>query len=173
MRGDPLDSLRTVGHRPALSAPYPDAPRRWLGAERSQFAARCAGIFAIAAATLMYEILLTRIFSVTMWYHFAFLAVASVLLGMTAGAILVETRPRIFNTEATARLLAMSALLFAIGVPATFVAHLAIPVVPTLTAMGLLSVLLTYAVITIPFVFSGITICLAAPPSAAWPPWEF
>lgn len=29
------------------------------------------GLFLITLSTLMYEILLTRIFSVTMWYHFA------------------------------------------------------------------------------------------------------
>ena len=118
-------------------------------------------MFAVAAATLMYEILLTRIFSVTMWYHFAFLAVAAALLGMTAGAILVQARPLTFSAEAAPRLLALSALLFAVGVPATFVAHLAIPFAPTLTPTGLLSILLTDAVITIPFVFSGICVCLA------------
>ena len=43
------------------------------------------GLFFVTLATLMYEILLTRIFSVTMWYHFAFLAISIVLFGMTAG----------------------------------------------------------------------------------------
>jgi hypothetical protein len=37
----------------------------------------------------MYEILLTRIFSVTMWYHYAFVAISMALFGMTAGAMLV------------------------------------------------------------------------------------
>jgi len=48
-----------------------------------------AGLFMIALATLMYEILLTRIFSVTMWYHFAFVAISVAMFGMTVGAILV------------------------------------------------------------------------------------
>jgi hypothetical protein len=124
-------------------------------------AALLTGVFAIAAATLMYEILLTRIFSVTMWYHFAFLAVAAALLGMTAGAVLVHARPRSFTLEATPARLAWSAAAFAIGVPATFLLHLAVPVVPALSPLGLLSVVLTYAIITVPFVFSGIAICLA------------
>ena len=59
----------------------------------SERAGTLAGVFVVAAATLMYEILLTRIFSVTMWYHFAFLAVAASLLGMTLGAALVQARP--------------------------------------------------------------------------------
>ncbi len=33
-----------------------------------------AGLFLVTLSTLMYELLFTRIFSVTMWYHFAFLA---------------------------------------------------------------------------------------------------
>jgi hypothetical protein len=123
--------------------------------------ALCAGVFAIAVATLMYEVLLTRIFSVTMWYHFAFLTVAAALLGMTAGAILVQTSPLTLDAETAPRLLAVVALFFAVSVPATFVAHLAIPLTPTLTPMGLLSILLTDAVITVPFVFSGICVCLA------------
>ena len=94
---------------------------------RGRRAAVLAGVFAVAAATLMYEILLTRIFSVTMWYHFALLAVAAALLGMTLGAVLVQARPRTFSAAAAPGHLATSALFFAIGVPATFLLHLAIP----------------------------------------------
>jgi hypothetical protein len=45
-----------------------------------------AGLFMVSFSTLMYEVLLTRIFSVTMWYHFAFVAVSVALFGMTVGA---------------------------------------------------------------------------------------
>ena len=38
-----------------------------------------AGLFVITLTTLMYEIVLTRIFSVTMWYHFAFVAISVAL----------------------------------------------------------------------------------------------
>lgn len=131
------------------------------GEDGRRRAAVLAGIFAVAAATLMYEVLLTRIFSVTMWYHFAFLAVAASLLGMTLGAVLVQARPLTFTTAAAPRHLVTSALLFAVGVPATFLLHLAIPVAPTLTTTGLTSVLITYAFIALPFVASGVCICLA------------
>src|SRR5262249_1945361 len=91
----------------------------------------------------------------------AFLAVAASLLGMTLGAVLVQARPLTFSTAAAPGHLATSALLFAVGVPTTFILHLAIPVVPTLTTTGLLSVLITYLVIALPFVASGVGICLA------------
>jgi hypothetical protein len=41
------------------------------------------GVFLVALATLMLEVLLTRIFSVTLWYHLAFVAVSIAMFGMT------------------------------------------------------------------------------------------
>lgn len=57
------------------------------------------GIFFVALSTLMYEILLTRIFSVTMGYHFAFMAVSLALFGMTAGAIITYLFPQKFPSD--------------------------------------------------------------------------
>ena len=47
------------------------------------------GIAAVSAALLMTELALTRIFSVTMYYHFAFLAISIALFGLSASAVLV------------------------------------------------------------------------------------
>ena len=55
-----------------------------------------AGLFMVTLATLMYEILLTRIFSVTMGYHFAFMAVSIAMFGMTVGALIVYLFPQRF-----------------------------------------------------------------------------
>ena len=51
------------------------------------------GLFLVTLATLMHETLLTRIFSVTMWYHFAFVATSVALFGMTVGALIVYLVP--------------------------------------------------------------------------------
>ena len=48
-----------------------------------------AGISAVSAALLMTELALTRIFSVTMYYHFAFLAISIALFGLSASGVLV------------------------------------------------------------------------------------
>ncbi len=40
-----------------------------------------AGVFLLSAATLMFEITLTRIFSVAQFYHFAFMIVSLAMLG--------------------------------------------------------------------------------------------
>ena len=57
------------------------------------------GVFLISLATLMFEILLTRVFSVTMWHHFAFMAVSLAMFGTTAGAGAVFLAPRFFEAH--------------------------------------------------------------------------
>ena len=43
------------------------------------------GIFLVTLSGLMFEIGLTRIFSATIWYHFAFVAISVALLGWGLG----------------------------------------------------------------------------------------
>ncbi len=50
-----------------------------------------AGIFLLSAGTLALEVALTRLFSMTLWYHFACLAISLALIGSaTAGVVLVR-----------------------------------------------------------------------------------
>ena len=43
------------------------------------------GVFLVTLSGLLFEIALTRIFSATIWYHFAFLAISVALLGWGLG----------------------------------------------------------------------------------------
>jgi SAM-dependent methyltransferase len=117
-----------------------------------------AGLFLVTQATLMYEILLTRIFSVTMWYHFAFMAISIAMFGMTAGAVLVYFFPDYFKPERTNQHLGLFSLLFAISTVISFCIDLRIPFI---TNDQLRIVSFTYLVTAIPFVFSGICVSLA------------
>jgi SAM-dependent methyltransferase len=120
-----------------------------------------AGLFMIALATLMYEILLTRIFSVTMWYHFAFMAISVAMLGMTVGAELVYLLPGRFREARVPYHLALNALLFAASIVFSFLTHLSVPFAPQRSLVSLYTMALTYVVVAVPFVFSGICVCLA------------
>ncbi|MBI5441952.1 MAG: hypothetical protein HY900_12160 [Deltaproteobacteria bacterium] len=51
------------------------------------------GLFLLSAGVLLYELLLMRVFSVMMWYHFASLAIALALLGLGAGGVVVGCVP--------------------------------------------------------------------------------
>ena len=119
-----------------------------------------AGLGLVTMSTLMYEIALTRIFSVTLWYHFAFVAISVALFGMTVGALLVHHRPAWFADDMVGRRLAQFALAFAVSIPVCFVTQLALPMSPHLTLVGLWSVLLTCIIISIPFVLSGVVVAL-------------
>jgi hypothetical protein len=120
-----------------------------------------AGLFVVTLTTLMYEIVLTRIFSVAMWYHFAFVAISIALFGMTAGALIVHMRPDWFRDEVVKRRMWQFSLAYGVSLAGAFVVQLAIPFVPHLTMAGLSSVALTCVVISVPFVCSGVVVCLA------------
>lgn len=120
-----------------------------------------AGLFMITLATLMYEILLTRIFSVTMWYHFAFMAISIAMFGMTVGALLVYLFPRFFSAARARLHLTLSALSFGLAILLSFLVHLRFPPGAAGSGMGFSSLALTYTIVSIPFMFSGIGVCLA------------
>lgn len=115
----------------------------------------------VTLATLMNEILLTRIFSVTMYYHFAFLAISVALFGMTLGALRVYLSPDYFIEEKTHTHLTQSALLFAVSVVLSLWVVANIPIFFAMSFWSFVSIALTYSVCTLPFFFSGICVCLA------------
>jgi spermidine synthase len=124
-----------------------------------------AGLFLVAMATLMYEVLLTRIFSVTTWYHFAFLSISVTLFGLAAGGIAVYLNsPNFFTQEKTHDHMAASSLLFAVFSSAAILVHLFCPFLLGDASAGLI---ITVALsVTIPFTLaaftaSGIAISLA------------
>ena len=119
------------------------------------------GLFLVTLSTLMLEIALTRIFSVTMWYHFAFVAISVALFGMTVGALAVHLLPGRFPHEGVRRQPWLYSLLFGVSVAVCFAVQLAIPFTPLFTVPGVASVVATCVVISVPFVFSGIVVCLS------------
>jgi hypothetical protein len=120
-----------------------------------------AGLFLVTLSTLILEIALTRIFSVTMWYHFAFVAISVALFGLTAGALIVHLFPGRFREADVKHHLWVFSLLFGVAIGVCFVVQLTIPFTPRLTVGGAASVVATCAVVAIPFVCSGVVVCLA------------
>jgi MFS family permease len=118
------------------------------------------GIFFVAFSTLMYQILLTRIFSVTMGYHFAFMAVSIAMFGMTVGAIIVYVLPNRFPQERIYDILAKQSLYFSITTILSFLIHLFIPFIHGMSILGISVTAFIYAEISVPFIFSGICISL-------------
>lgn len=118
-----------------------------------------AGLFLVTLATLTYEILLTRIFSVSMRYHFAFMAISIALFGITAGAAAVYALPRLFPISLVKNRASAAALLFGLWMIVSLFIHLAIPHEEDSGALNSF-IVLTYIVVSIPFVFCGVCITL-------------
>ena len=76
------------------------------------------GLALTTLSTLMLQILITRIFSVTLWYHFAFMAVSIAMFGLTLGATIVYVRPERFPPDRTQRQMSPP-MRVAVGVDAT------------------------------------------------------
>ncbi len=121
------------------------------------------GLFLLSLTTLMYEILLTRIFSVTMLYHFAFFAISVGMFGMTVGAMIVYLAPQYFTEQNTPARLANISLLFGISIAVTLILYLNMMdfFQTSQTDRTNVMLLISYLLAGIPFTFSGMAICLA------------
>ena len=118
-----------------------------------------AGVFLIALATMMLEILITRIFSVTMWYHFAFVAISLAMFGMTMGALMVYRDPVRYAPANATKEMARSALWFSVTAVVSVLAHILVPLHSELG--GAVWIGVTYFLLAFPFYFSGVCICVA------------
>src|SRR5947199_7698947 len=73
-----------------------------------------AGVALTSATLLMTELALTRIFSVVMYYHFAFLAISIALFGLSASGVFAFTFRRRLDRFSTDALLAVQSLIYAV-----------------------------------------------------------
>jgi spermidine synthase len=127
-------------------------------------------IFVLACATLSFQILITRFFSVMLYYHFAFAAISLAMLGLTRGAMEVYSNAERYAPEAVAREFARHAAWFAVSGVGAMIAFLCVPLlVPGVLVPG--AVALAALAFVIPFSNSGICITLLLtrlPYSGGW-----
>src|ERR1700693_3993173 len=115
----------------------------------------------VAAATLMLQIIETRIISVVSWYHLAFFVISIAMFGLTAGAVFVYLWRERFRPERLSYDLTVATLAFALTT------NLAILVQLTLVtgASPSLTSLFAWAefalCLAVPFFFSGVVVSLA------------
>lgn len=121
------------------------------------------GVFLVALATLLFEISLTRVLSYTIWYHFAYVAIATALLGYGASGTLLAVRPEI-GVPHLSQTLYRCGLFAAVSSMAVLAMISLLPFDPmqitTRASQAGLFVLYQLA-IAVPFFFSGLAISLA------------
>ncbi|HEY3381826.1 MAG TPA: hypothetical protein VGK32_08665, partial [Vicinamibacterales bacterium] len=120
-----------------------------------------AGVGCISAALLMTELALTRIFSVTMYYHFAFLAISIALFGLSASGVYVYLARRLFDRLTPASLLAWHALAYALVTTLSLAALVRLRVGLNYSIRNLLLMLAIYGLSALPFFSGGAVISLA------------
>ena len=130
------------------------------------------GVLLVSMGALALEIILTRVFSVTMWYHFAFLAISLALMGSAAAGVLLYFLPQLTETTTARRWIANLTTLLAVAIPIIFLTYLQIPFEPVLMnreswfgggQLGWL--ILIFVILSLPFFLSGMIISLAL---SAW-----
>ncbi len=118
------------------------------------------GVMFIAMALLMLELVLTRIFSVTIYYHFAFMAVSLALLGTAISGVWVYVMPQWFSRARYTVQAPIAALLFALSAIAALITYLSIPFQPGANWGDLIKTAVIYIALAIPFFFGGLCISL-------------
>src|SRR6476620_5875305 len=115
-----------------------------------------AGIFAVSSALLMTELALTRIFSVTMYYHFAFLAISIALFGLSASGVSIYAMRRLLARCETRTLLSTLALAHAAATLIALFALVRLRVGLTYSPRNLGLMLAIYALAALPFFTGGL-----------------
>src|SRR4030095_5867575 len=119
----------------------------------------------VTAATLMLQIIETRIISVTSWYHLAFFVISIAMFGLTAGAVVVYLRKERVPPRRLYYGLAGATLAFGLTTDLAVVVQLTLVTgaSPSLTALVAWA---EFALcLALPFFFSGVVVSLARPRS--------
>ena len=121
------------------------------------------GLSLTMVATLLLEIVDSRLLSVITWYHLSFVAISVAMLGAAAGGVAVFSSPAVFPQGAGPRQLAVWAGRYALAIPLSHLLSLAIPLPggAQWAAMDLVVLTLAIGVIAVPFVLGGIVTTLA------------
>jgi hypothetical protein len=128
------------------------------------------GIFLLCFATLLLELALTRVLSVTLWYHFGFLVISTALLGFGASGVTLALWRGLREEAPLDRTLAILVLLFGVLVVACFWVQQRLPFDPfnLLTdARQFWLMPLYFLVVALPFYCAGLALALLLTRGAA------
>ncbi len=119
-------------------------------------------LFLISAASLAFQVSLTRLFSLAQGSHLAFMAVSLALLGAGASGTYLSRRG--VSPQHLPRLLAVSGIAFVLSVPAAYLVVNTLPFDAYRLAwepLQLLWLTLYYLALAVPFFFSGLAVAAA------------
>ncbi|MBI1920931.1 MAG: hypothetical protein HYS23_07590 [Geobacter sp.] len=117
-------------------------------------------IFISSASSLAFEVLLTRIFSISLWYHFAFMIVSIAMLGFGASGTALALNPRLRDMSG----IGWYALALGISMTSSYLVTNRIPLDPVRLGWDkwqLFYIALYYLTFSLPFFFIGLLLATA------------
>ena len=122
-----------------------------------------AGLFLLSLATLLLELALTRVLSVSLWYHFGFLVISTALLGFGASGVILALWTGLRERTSLDLGLGVCALAFAVCVVLSFWLMQRIPFDPFSVAVDhrqFYFMPIYFLLVAFPFFCSGLAISL-------------
>ena len=117
-------------------------------------------IFLCSSSSLAYEIALTRIFSISLWYHFAFMIISIAMLGIGASGTVLSLYPKLKNLSN----IGFYSLLLGFGISFSYVLSNQIPFDPvrlSWSRIQLFYISIYYITLSIPFLLTGLIVATA------------
>ena len=117
-------------------------------------------IFLCSFSSLAYEIALMRIFSVSLWYHFAFMVISIAMLGIGASGTVLSIHQKFRNISN----IRLYSLFLGVGISMSYLISNQIPFDPIKLSwdkIQLFYIGLYYITLSIPFFFTGLIIATA------------
>lgn len=115
-----------------------------------------SGLALCSFAALLLELALTRLFSVVLFYHFAFLAISIALLGLGAGGVFAYLFRGRLDAIRTRHLAARLCFLNSVLVPLVLEVVLHVPVSLEVTGKNFLRLSVMYTAAAVPFFLTGL-----------------
>jgi spermidine synthase len=137
-----------------LNEPLPELARTSPSQLRTPTLLVAIGLSSFSA--LLLELTLTRLFSVVLFYHFAFLAISIALLGLGAGGVLAHLRKPWLDQFEVRNIAALCTALGALVIPVVLEIVLHLPVSLELTKSNFLRLSVIYSISSVPFFLVGL-----------------
>ena len=138
--------MAVIAPTPAATATGTEIPERTL----------LAGLALTSFAALLLELTLTRLFSVVLFYHFAFLAISIALLGLGAGGVFTYLLKSRLANVATRTLAARACMANAVVVLVMLEIVLHVPVALEVSVKNFLRLSAIYLAAAVPFFLTGL-----------------
>jgi len=131
-------------------------PTSRITAETVRERSLLAGVAISSFAALLLELALTRLFSVVLFYHFAFLAISIALLGLGSGGVFAYLGKNWLARFPTRSLLSWLCVAQAVVVPIVLEIVLHVPVSLEVSRANLLRLTAIYLASAVPFIVTGL-----------------